>query len=128
MKSNGLSQLDKPCASCPWRRDAVASDIPNFDMTLAERLAATCPDHRNVGPEFGAGIFACHQSKPGAEFACAGWLATVGHRHPGVRYEIHSGRLDPAALDPGEGWPELHDNYQQVLDKLRSTHFGDDGQ
>jgi len=39
----------RPCASCPWRRDADAGDIPNFDLGLAEKLADTCPDHRDVG-------------------------------------------------------------------------------
>ncbi|WP_412093862.1 MULTISPECIES: DUF6283 family protein [Cupriavidus] len=119
MSSCQLSKLSAPCASCPWRRDSVAGDIANFDLALAESLAATCPDHRGMGPDFGAGVFACHQSKEGAEFACAGWLARVGHCHPSVRLAVTVGRLDPAMLAPGEGWPELHDDYGQVLEKLR---------
>lgn len=66
-------------------------------------------------------MFACHQSKDGAEIACAGWMATVGHRHPGVRLAVAMGRLDACALRPGAGWPDLHPNYQQVLEKLRAT-------
>ncbi|WP_430982009.1 DUF6283 family protein [Burkholderia stabilis] len=93
MKTSG-----KPCASCPWRRAAGAEDIPNFDLDLAEKLADTCPDHRGMGPDFGASMFACHQSRQGEEFACAGWLAKVGHRHPAVRLAVTSGRLDPTAL------------------------------
>jgi hypothetical protein len=116
MKTSG-----KPCASCPWRRAATAEDIPNFDLDLAEKLADTCPDHRGMGPDFGASMFACHQSRPGEEFACAGWLAKVGHSHPAVRLAVVFGRLDPAALEPGADWPELHDDYQEVLDKLRAT-------
>ncbi|MGA3979009.1 DUF6283 family protein [Ralstonia nicotianae] len=122
MKSCGLTTLNKPCASCPWRREAVASDIPNFDLVLAESLTATCPDQRGMRPDFGASMFACHQSKGGAEFACAGWLATVGSRHPGVRSAVLSGRLERGALAPGADWPALHDNYQQVLEKLRATN------
>lgn len=74
-----------------------------------------------MGPDFGASIFACHQSKPGDEFACAGWLATVGRYHPGVRLAVAMNRLDVAALESGDNWPALHENYQQVLDKLRTA-------
>uniref|UniRef100_UPI00403F8A4E DUF6283 family protein n=1 Tax=Paraburkholderia sp. 22B1P TaxID=3080498 RepID=UPI00403F8A4E len=80
-----MKTLGKPRALCPWRRSAVAEEIPNFDLELAEKLADTCPDHRGTGPDYGTGVFACHQSWPGEEFACAGWLAKVGHRHPAVR-------------------------------------------
>jgi hypothetical protein len=125
MSDGSMNRLDTPCLSCPWRRDATADDIPNFDMALAEGLADTCPNHRNMGPDFGASIFACHQSKVGGEFACAGWLATVGHRHPAVRLAILSGRLDAAALETGQGWPDLHENYPEVLQKLRTTYSAD---
>lgn len=74
-----------------------------------------------MGPDFDASVFACHQSKPGEEFACAGWLATVVHCHPRVRLAVSLKRLDAAALEPGKDWPALHENYQQVLDKLRAT-------
>ncbi|WP_369679365.1 DUF6283 family protein [Burkholderia ubonensis] len=121
MTSCDLNKLGKPCPSCPWRLNATAGDIPNFDLTLAENLAATCPDRRGMGPDFGASVFACHQSREGSEFACAGWLAKVGHRHPSVRLAIMTGRLDPAALAPGNDWPALHDDYGQVLEKLRAT-------
>ena len=34
---------------------------------------------------------------------------------------VVSGRLDSAALEPGVDWPELHDSYREMLDKLRET-------
>jgi hypothetical protein len=111
----------KPCASCPWRKDGTATDIPNFSMQLAEDLADTCPNEQNIGPELGAKMFACHQSKPGEEFACAGWLAVVGSAHPEVRLSVFRKELDPAALQPGVDWPELHESYPEVLRKLRAT-------
>ena len=121
MSSCTLTTLAKPCPSCPWRVNRDATDIPNFDLSLAESLANCCPDTRNMGPNFGASMFACHQSREGAEIACAGWMATVGHRHPGVRLAVALGRFDASALRPGTGWPDLHPNYQQVLEKLRAT-------
>lgn len=125
LPDNGAMSAPKPphqpCPSCPWRLVQDAHDIPNFSLELAERLAATCPDHRGRGPDFGAPMFACPQSKVGAEVHCAGWLASVGHAHPAVRLGIVSGRLDAARLEPGPEWPALHDNYGEVLEKLRSS-------
>ncbi len=80
MSSCTLTTLSKPCPSCPWRVNRDATDIPDFDLSLAEGLVNCCPGTRNMGPDFGASMFACHQSKDGAEVACAGWMATVGHR------------------------------------------------
>lgn len=111
----------QPCPSCPWRLDQDARSIPNFSLDKAEALAATCPDERNMGPDHGAAMFACHQSRIGAEVHCAGWLATVGHRHPAVRLSVMRDRLDPGHLQPGANWPALHENYGQVLEKLRAT-------
>ncbi|MEX5747468.1 DUF6283 family protein [Massilia sp. X63] len=117
-----LRKSARPCRACPWREDASARDIPNFDMDLAESLAATCPDERGMGPDFSVSLFACHKSREGKEIACAGWLAMVGHRHPQVRLAVLTKRLTPSTLEPGAGWPALHTNYQQVLKKLRATN------
>ncbi len=111
----------RPCPSCPWRVDQTAAAIPNFSLELAEGLAATCPDERGMGPEFGAAQFACHQSRDGAEVVCAGWLAVAGHAHPGVRLDVLRGTVDHAALSPGEDWPELHQSFGEVIEKLRAT-------
>jgi hypothetical protein len=111
----------KPCLACPWRVDRDATHIPNFQLCLAEKLAATCPDENGHGPDFFQSIFACHDSKPGREFACAGWLATVGMNHPQVRLAVAQGRLSFDKTAPKEGWPVLHTNCQDVLAKLRAT-------
>jgi len=111
----------KPCQSCPWRIDQGAADIPNFDLELAESLADCSPDAKGMGPDFTSSCFACHQSKVGEEFACAGWLSTVGHRHPKVRLAVTFGRLPVEALNTDPEWPELHTTYGEVLQKLRDT-------
>lgn len=120
-KPSLLNHAVKPCGACPWRKDSSAADIPAFSMQRAEDLAACSPDERNMGPDMGAPLFACHASNEGAEFACAGWLATVGHRHPGVRFAILREALSPDVLEPGPGWPELHATYPEVLQKLKDT-------
>ncbi len=116
-----MSACRKPCPSCPWRVDQDAAAIPNFSLDLAENLAATCPDERDMGPDFGAAQFACHQSHEGAEVVCAGWLAVAGHRHPAVRVAVLTGSMPVEALSPGEDWPELHGYFAEVIEKLRAT-------
>ncbi len=116
-----MTAVRKPCSSCPWRVDQDAAAIPNFSLELAENLAGTCPDDRGMGPEFGAAMFACHQSRDGAEVVCAGWLAVVGARHPAVRMGVIAGSVPVEALEPGKDWPELHGYFGEVIEKLRAT-------
>ncbi|WP_306555201.1 DUF6283 family protein [Acidovorax sp.] len=113
--------LAQPCPSCPWRLDQTAQDIPGFSREKAQDLVTTCPDVRGHGPSFDAKVFACHQSKPGGEFPCAGWLATVGHCHPIVRWACIQGKVPEVVLAPGPGWPALHQNYGEVLRKLEGA-------
>jgi hypothetical protein len=110
----------RPCPSCPWRVDQDATAIPNFNLHLAEDLWRTC--RRNgYGQEFGDPQFACHQSREGDEIVCAGWLAMQGSSHPAVRIAAMTGALDPDALSPGPDWPELHEEFDDVIEKLRLT-------
>lgn len=110
-----MRHLPKPCPSCPWRMNARASEIPNFDMELAEGLTDTTTG------ELGAPIMACHQSREGNSFPCAGWLVKHGQDSIAIRINVMTERLPPEALTPGEDWPELHETYEEVLDKLRAT-------
>jgi len=100
-------RVHRPCQECPWKVDAEAGKFPTCRY---EQLTATAGA---PGAEvwLDAPIFACHKSPEGGERACAGWLATVGRDHLGIRMAVITGRLDPVALDPGEGWPELHPTY-----------------
>lgn len=120
MTNSPLSTPAQPCKSCPWRCDQKAADIPGFDLALAEQLSDTCPDERNTGPAWGAALFACHQSKPGNELICRGWLAQVGRAHPSIRLAVLQGRLSPQLLTPNPAGPALHNTYPEVLAKLRS--------
>lgn len=103
-----------PCPSCPWRVDATAEGIPNFNMEFAEGLSA-CQSGELSAPAFG-----CHLSRPGDEFACAGWLAVHGREHILTRLAVAQGRLSVEALDPQPGWPELHGSYDEMMRKLRA--------
>ncbi|PWI20548.1 hypothetical protein DI272_19120 [Streptomyces sp. Act143] len=59
-------------------------------------------------------MFACHKSPEGREKACAGWLASVGHAHIGVRVAVAQHRLPREALAPGEDWPPLFASYTEM--------------
>lgn len=111
-----------PCKSCPWRVDAHVDDIPGFDLELAEALVNTTTG------DLGAPMMACHQSED-VKFVCAGWLARHGVDSITVRLAL-AGVLTPLdgtlkgieidGLSPGEDWPELHNNYDEVLAKMRA--------
>lgn len=114
-----MSEVRKPCLSCPWRVDAHAQDIPNFSLDLAENLTHTC-DGELTSP-----IFACHQSRIGEEIVCAGWLARYGWDSIPIRLRMVRGEMGPEGLDPGEDWPELHKTFEEMITKLREDHAVD---
>lgn len=65
----------RQCAKCPWRKDVDPYTIPNgYDVEKHRALAGTINSGlASIGPELR--IFACHESKPGREIHCVGWLA-----------------------------------------------------
>jgi hypothetical protein len=103
-------RVHRPCDECPWRRDTLPGKFPacRYDALreTAGRAGAEAP--------LGAPMFACHKSPEGGERACAGWLAVVGYEHLGVRVALARGRLDPAAMQPGDGWPDLFGDYDEM--------------
>lgn len=105
-----LPHRRRPCAECPWRRDTLPGQ---FD---ADRYTALADTTGTPGAEAGltAPMFACRKSPEGAEEACAGWLAAVGHQHLGIRLAVATGRLDPRALQSAPDWPPLFDTYQEM--------------
>jgi len=106
----------KQCASCPWRVDCVPDrDIPNYREELHVNLRGTiregtesldlaaCPMTR---------VMACHYSKPGDEFPCAGWLHNqIGPGNNfGVRLGVMTGRYPVPEVDG-----EQHETFEDTL-------------
>lgn len=114
---------------CPFRVDAPPGE---FTAERFEQLAASAGGPGAEAPPGGT-IFACHHTTDGRPHACAGWLAVCGHWHLGIRQEVIEGRLPIEALDPGDGWPELFESYDDmamrqaagVYDPARAAHPGD---
>lgn len=101
-----------PCASCPWRVEQHADEIPNFRLDLAERLVST------TDTALGAPVFACHQSQMDKEVVCVGWLWRYGWDSITVRMQLLDGKLTPDDLEPD---PDigLHKTFDEVIVKLR---------
>jgi hypothetical protein len=108
-----LPHRESPCANCPWRKDSEPGEFP------PERYRALRSTAGRPGQEVDmrAPIFACHKSAEGKEMACAGWLAQVGYQHLGMRLAVVQGRLPVEALEPGEDWPELFEDYDELAER-----------
>lgn len=105
------------CKSCPWRVDCVPDrDIPNgYSVELHKKLRKTIAcglgSMSNVTQ-----AMACHYSKIGAEFPCAGWLHNqlgVGN-NLGVRLRVMSGALPVPEIDGPQ-----HEAFEDTLPKRR---------
>ena len=101
------------CKSCPWRVDCVPDeDIPNgYSRELHRGLA--CTIRSGVDSMIGAlRVMACHYSRPGDEFACAGWLANqLGPgNNIGVRLAVMRGRLPVPNVDGPQ-----HETFEDTL-------------
>lgn len=105
-----------PCNECPWRRSTPPGQFPGTRYDTLRNTSGT----RGAEAALNAPLFACHKTAEGQEQACAGWLAAVGAGHLGVRLAVIQGRLPATALQPGEGWPELFDTYDEMADTQRA--------
>lgn len=107
-----MTAIRQPCRTCPWRVEQHADEIPNFRLDLAERLVNTTSD------QFGAPVFACHQSRDGQEVVCVGWLWRYGQDSIAVRLRLLNKQMAPEELEPDPAI-ELHETFDEVIEKLR---------
>jgi hypothetical protein len=101
------------CKSCPWRVDCEPdADIPGYRRDLHERLRGTIVSGVASLAAPVQRIMACHYSKPGEEFACAGWL--YNQLGPGnnlaVRIDVARGRLPVPEVDGRQ-----HERFEDTL-------------
>lgn len=101
------------CKSCPWRATCVPEkDIPNYRRELAEGLTKTIRSGLETLAETTRHIMACHYSKPGAEFPCAGWLhnqAGAGN-NIAMRLAVMTGAMPVPVVDGDQ-----HEHYEDTL-------------
>jgi len=116
-----LSRVHRPCDECPWRKDCKPG---RFAPERWEALRSTSIDpETHFGPEFGGPLFACHKTPEGGERTCAGWLAVEGINHPSIRFAALQGQVSACALEPGDGWPELHESFAEASSHDMSEEY-----
>ncbi len=104
--------IRRQCKACPWRKDVQAArDIPGGYCEMKHRaLRGTIANGLNLGGPLRA--MACHESKPGKEFVCVGWLANQAG--PGnniaVRLGMMAGRFPRFELVG-----EQHETFEETL-------------
>ena len=108
----------RQCAKCPWRVDVDPRDIPNgYCPRKHANLRSTIAkpgDLRFGGP---LQMMACHESKPGRELPCVGWLAhQLG---PGNNILLRLRAMSDRSLGDFELVGEQHERFEDTLPEER---------
>ena len=75
----------KQCAKCPWRVEVNPNDIPNgYSKKKHKGLKRTIARKGEIDFCSVRHVMACHESMPGQEMHCIGWL----HNQLGVGNNI----------------------------------------
>ena len=90
----------EPCATCPWRVDAVGE----FPAEAFRISASTSYDMSQT-------TFACHESGSEKPATCAGFLLRAEHNFT-VRMKLAQREIDPVAVS--NGGHELHEDYRAM--------------
>ena len=113
MKACSLNKTVVQCKSCPWRIDCVPDrDIPNYVPALHEGLTNTIRSGIETLFETERHTMACHYSKPGEEFPCAGWLSNQlgSGNNIGVRMAVMTGSMPVPKIDGPQ-----HERFEDTL-------------
>lgn len=114
---------EKPCKQCPWVRDSDVggASIPNFDIELMRNLANTCPPKGTDEDGF-RNVMACHDSKDGKEYVCAGYVSVHGLRNINFRLMVSMNNINVGkVLDNCEEF-DLYDNFHEMLEDYEANH------
>ncbi|WP_455233403.1 DUF6283 family protein [Geopseudomonas aromaticivorans] len=96
----GRSYRRKPCADCPWRRDAVGK-FPAEAFRHSAETAYDLSEH----------VFSCHASGIRKPAVCAGFLLRGAYHNLSVRLGYIKGHFADDVSDAGL---ELFDGYREM--------------
>ena len=99
VKSDKKAYRRKPCANCPWRKDAVGEFPPEAFRHSAE-----------TSYDQSFNIFACHDSGVEHAATCAGFILRGADNNLAVRLAYLRNEV-PEVTDGGH---KLFDNYKQM--------------
>lgn len=115
MSGYDLNRL-KQCAKCPWKKKTNPHEIPNgYSAELHKRLQCTIAEPASL--RFNSNAMACHESAPGDETYCIGWLMhQLGPgNNIGLRIKMMGRDLRAIELDG-----EQHDCFEDTLPSSES--------
>lgn len=107
----------RQCAKCPWKVSTDPHEIPHgYSEAMHRALAGTI----RSGPGSMSGglrVMACHETPPGNEKPCAGWLANqLGPgNNLGLRLAAARGQID---VDYELEGPQ-HERFEDTLPRRR---------
>lgn len=84
------------CAKCPWKKGVNPHAIP-AGYSVEKHRALSCTIREGVESLMGPRqIMACHETPPGAEEPCVGWLVhQLGPgNNIGIRLAVSCGQID----------------------------------
>lgn len=116
----------KPCKACPWKRSSKVGggDIPNFDMEMMRNLAGTAPERGKSDDAFRK-VFACHDSKEGGEYACAGYVARDGQHNISLRLLAAQTNTPIQPIIERAEQEDLYDDFWEMLDDYEAANSKD---
>lgn len=95
----GKGHCSRPCADCPWRKDATGQ----FPAEAFRHSANTAYD---MAPN----TFACHQAGTGQPRVCAGFLLRGSAHNMAVRMGYMQGKYQGVS----DGGHDLHESYRAM--------------
>jgi hypothetical protein len=113
----------RQCTHCPWRTDVDPYDIPNgYSVDKHCGLKNTIARPGDLSGLFGPmHLMACHESKPGHEIVCVGWLAN--QLGPGnniaLRLRVATGVVDADVETVGPQHARLEDTLPRAARRRR---------
>lgn len=105
----------RQCKKCPWRKDVDPNDIPGgYCVDKHRALKSTIAEEGDLSA-LRTGVLrvmACHESPPGRERACVGWVAhQIG---PGNNIALRL-RVLAGDVAPPRTVGEQHDRFEDTL-------------
>jgi hypothetical protein len=98
----------KPCANCPWRKDAPTE---HWDRQHFLDIWRNCQDD-------GLGLMACHKASlvaaPADKPICQGWVRVMGYKSIGVRIAMVRGRVTDREIKDRKGL-RLYGSFEEML-------------
>ena len=101
----------KQCDKCPWKKDTNPHEIPaGYSVEQHRKLACTIAQPGDFRGS--SALMACHESPPGKEQACTGWL--VHQLGPGNNIVLRLRGLD-GRFRGLEVYGEQHERFEDTL-------------